>query len=290
MFCALAIAACNTRNSPTAPPGSRSASVSVTGGGLRILPENPTSADDLEVLVSGANSVTFRWERNGKPMEGARGAVLSRNLFTRGDDITLRAVIDGESREATVHISNSPPVVESVSISPEFICRGTDLTAKPLASDFEGDEVRFGCTWIVNGREMTEDSLVLKGDRFRAGDKVSLKVVPIDGSDKGKPFLSQSVVIPNGLPTFVSIPPTDFQGRLYRYDAKAVDPDGDSLTYSLISAPRGMTISSARGSVMWQVREDSALEHPVEIGVEDSVGGRSSQKFVLRVSAPQEGR
>lgn len=289
MFFVLAIAACNTRNSSTAPPGNRSASESVTGGGLRILPENPTSADNLEVLVSGANSVTFRWKRNGKLIEGARGAVLNRNLFTRGDDITLRAVIDGVSREAAVHIRNSPPVVESVSLSPEFICRGTDLTAKPVASDHDGDEVRFGCTWNINGREMPEDSLVLKGDRFRAGDKVSLKVVPIDGNVKGKPFVSQSVVIPNGLPTFVSIPPTDFQGRLYRYDARAVDPDGDSLTYSLISAPRGMTISGATGSVMWQVREDCALEHPVEIGVEDSAGGRSAQKFVLRVSAPQEG-
>lgn len=289
-FCAVAIAACNTGNGPKASPGRSPAAVRGGGGGVWIAPENPTSADNLAVQVSGASSVTFRWERNGEPIEGTHGAVLNRSLFRRGDVVTLKAVIDGVAREATVHILNSPPVVESLSLSPEFICRGTDITAKPTASDPDGDEVRFGYTWIVNGREMPDDSLVLKGDRFRAGDKVSLKVTPFDGRDKGKPFISQSVVIPNGYPVFVSVPPTDFRGRVYHYDAKAIDPDGDSLSYSLISAPPGMTIDGAKGSVMWHASEDSALENPVEIGVEDSVGGRSFQKFMLRVPVTQEDR
>lgn len=162
--------------------------------------------------------------------------------------------------------------------------------AKAAAFDHDGDDVRLVFKWMVNGQELLENSPVLKGDRFRAGDRVSLKVTPSDGHDEGKPFFSQAIVIPHASPTFVSTPPTDFQGRVYRYSAKAVDPDGGTLTYSLISAPSGMTIDSALGSVVWPVRDDDPIDQVVEIRVENSSGGSAAQKFALRVSLPYEGK
>jgi hypothetical protein len=40
-------------------------------------------------------------------------------------------------------------------------------------------------------------------------------------------------------------------GEVVTYDVKAVDPDGDKLTYALLQAPAGMTIDATSGRVAW---------------------------------------
>ena len=55
----------------------------------------------------------------------------------------------------------------------------------------------------------------------------------------------------NGPPVIVSTPPEQAApGRTYRYQAEAVDPDGDPLTWSLDQGPAGMAID-ADGQVTW---------------------------------------
>lgn len=40
-------------------------------------------------------------------------------------------------------------------------------------------------------------------------------------------------------------------GILYTYDVDATDPDGDTLTYALLTAPTGMSINSINGMINW---------------------------------------
>ncbi|MBI2208206.1 lamin tail domain-containing protein [Candidatus Woesearchaeota archaeon] len=54
----------------------------------------------------------------------------------------------------------------------------------------------------------------------------------------------------NGAPIITSVPITTAStGEQYRYDVEAADPDGDTLTYSLTSAPSGMSIGSSSGLI-----------------------------------------
>lgn len=54
-------------------------------------------------------------------------------------------------------------------------------------------------------------------------------------------------------PQFYGFAPTAtaIAGQLYTYDVNATDANGDSLTYSLISAPSGMSINTATGFIAW---------------------------------------
>ncbi|NCR35368.1 MAG: type I secretion C-terminal target domain-containing protein, partial [Microcystis aeruginosa S11-01] len=57
---------------------------------------------------------------------------------------------------------------------------------------------------------------------------------------------------PNRPPIFTSNPVVDaYIKKLYQYDANAIDPDRDALTYSLIIGPNGITINPDTGLVQW---------------------------------------
>jgi len=65
-------------------------------------------------------------------------------------------------------------------------------------------------------------------------------------------FPSAPPITENQAPIITSTPVTTaIVGVTYYYNAGATDPDGDTLTYSLIAKPSGMTIDSATGLISW---------------------------------------
>ncbi len=257
---------------------------------VKILPEMPTVVSDLNAVVAytGSGQVAEKWERNGQMIEGENSPVLfSKKRFVKGDRITVTITADGESASATVEIKNSLPVVTSLMFSPEFIYRGVDITASPVGFDADGDLVRFTYKWSVNGEELSEITPVMRGDRFKRGDRVSLVIIPYDNEGEGVPFISKPIIIPNAPPHFVSTPPAEFQAETYVYQAVAEDPDGDILTYSLVSAPQGMTIDARTGMITMKIMKEHAGTHPIEIVVQDPEGTRVSQQYSLTLTMPR---
>jgi hypothetical protein len=56
----------------------------------------------------------------------------------------------------------------------------------------------------------------------------------------------------NQTPIITSTPITTATvGQAYSYDVEATDPDGDTLTYFLVSSPTGMTINFLTGLIVW---------------------------------------
>ena len=95
-----------------------------------------------------------------------------------------------------------------------------------------------------------------------------------------------SLGIVNEAPEIVSVAPTRAEvDRLYSYAVEATDPDGDSLDYSLTAAPVGMTIVAATGLVEWTPTSGQTGINPVTVRVEDPLGFRDSQDFVITVAA-----
>ncbi|MDB5857580.1 MAG: hypothetical protein JWQ76_1269, partial [Ramlibacter sp.] len=68
------------------------------------------------------------------------------------------------------------------------------------------------------------------------------------------------------------------------YDADAVDPDGDALTYSLAQAPQGASIDAATGRVTWTT--SAAGTYNFSVVASDNRGGVSAQTFTLTVQPP----
>jgi hypothetical protein len=54
----------------------------------------------------------------------------------------------------------------------------------------------------------------------------------------------------------------NFDGRVWTYQVNATDADGDPLTYSLKSAPQGMTVGSGTGLIKWEVPPSSSEKPP----------------------------
>jgi len=252
---------------------------------VEILPRNATAAEDLQLLYTGREAALYRWEKNGQPISGENGARLSRSRYARGDRITALASVNGEEGRAVLAIGNAAPQVTSVAVGPEHICRGVDIAATPAAVDADGDPLSYSYQWLLNGEALPGDSPTLKGDRFKSGDRVSLKVTPHDQYEAGAVYLTQSFLIPNAAPHFVSAPPETFRGSTYVYLAKARDADGDSISYSLLSAPSGTKIDSSTGRLEWQVSGQSQ-NYPVEIEARDSRGLTALQKYSLSITIP----
>ena len=88
-------------------------------------------------------------------------------------------------------------------------------------------------------------------------------------------------------PDFTSDPPTEIDpGELLRYEAVAVDPNGDPLLFDLPLSPDGMTVHPDRGVVVWQPTLDQVGPHQVVLRVQDGQGGVDLQSFTIEVVPP----
>lgn len=90
--------------------------------------------------------------------------------------------------------------------------------------------------------------------------------------------------VPNGTPTIVSTPVTAATlNQLYRYDVRATDPEGQIITYSLASAPTGMRIDAATGTILWVPQTAPATPVNVRVLAVDERLGQAEQTFSIRV-------
>ena len=94
-------------------------------------------------------------------------------------------------------------------------------------------------------------------------------------------FLFTGCFLFNNSPVIESDPVTTAkEGAIYTYDVEAIDPNGDTLTYSLTVSPPDMTINSTTGVINWT---PTAVES-FDVTVEVSDGSKSAtQSFTITV-------
>ena len=76
--------------------------------------------------------------------------------------------------------------------------------------------------------------------------------------------------------------------EVYRYDADAIDPDGDSLTYAIVDGPGGLIINSETGALLWAASPDQVGQHTVTLSADDGRGGVATQTFKIDVQPARE--
>ncbi|MBE9061400.1 putative Ig domain-containing protein [cf. Phormidesmis sp. LEGE 11477] len=83
-------------------------------------------------------------------------------------------------------------------------------------------------------------------------------------------------------------------GANYFYDVDAIDPDKDTLTYSLMDAPDGMTIDKDKGFIRWDSASVEAYksnigeEANVTVRTVDQYGAEDTQNYTISLSSPDE--
>jgi|GEM_PF-6853575 len=100
----------------------------------------------------------------------------------------------------------------------------------------------------------------------------------------------QAMMIKNGVntaPTFTSSPKTSgIQGTTYTYTAKAIDAQGDVISYSLNSYHTSMTINQSTGVITWLTTSINPGNYSVVVKATDSKGLSSTQSFIISIQTP----
>ena len=122
-------------------------------------------------------------------------------------------------------------------------------------------------------------------------DDLGTHVVTVRAEDGRGGLTQQSftlrVVDPptNRPPLFTTAPVVDASANTpYVYRPGVADPDGDTLTFTLDSAPTGMTIDALTGELVWTPTADQLGGSAVAIVVSDVQGGSARQVFEVRVN------
>ncbi len=142
--------------------------------------------------------------------------------------------------------------------------------------------------WTKNGQsvnpdDVSESQYVIPASKLTRGDTWRCEAVKDLGYDLGEfSYGYDSAVIVNAAPQFTSAPVLSVvTGSAYVYDSNAVDGDGDVLTYSLTSAPVGMTINPNNGLITWTA--GSPGPYGVSISVTDG-SATDVQAFTITVT------
>lgn len=187
-----------------------------------------------------------------------------------GHPVTLQVVGEGgfavsQSFILTVFGSNPPPVITS---EPPTAARVGQMYAYQVVA-----ERPLAYSLVQGPAGMTLSSggtlLWVPGADQEGVHEVSLQGRDAHGATVLQTF-SVTVRAENRAPVFEGVPATSARvGEPYLSPMTASDPDGDSLTWSLISAPAGMSIHPKTGEMSWIPQEAQIGLHEVAVRVSD---------------------
>lgn len=242
---------------------------------LEIVSTDATRKAIISLVPKGFNlaDAEVRWYINGGHAAGIVPNQANQALIKKNDVLQAKALIHGrEIQSNIIKIRNTPPELSYVKIMPEVFRPGDTLSVEVAGSDIDGDEVKITYEWTKNG-ESAGNSSRMEGT-LRRGDKVAVKITPFDGESYGAFGLLRRD-IQNMPPAISEDKNYTFDGKTYTYQARASDPDGDTLTYALKSAPPDMSIDSSTGLIKWNLPPDFKGEAPAIISVTDGHGGEA---------------
>ena len=226
-----------------------SGGTSGTHGGFNIEVDKGTFATggSSSVKVSGksithSNAVNRAWSFDWTAPSAGSGtanvdiAAMSANgaYGNSGDAWSTMSLTISE----TVVVTNNPPSVSNVQITPSMATSLDDLTLAYTYSDQEGDlETGTSIHWFKNGGHQTQfnDQLTISKTHTTKNDDWWAKVTPSDGEDFGTETQSNIVTVFNAPPTIASavlLPsaPTSDDDLLASVTGPN-DNDGDALSY-----------------------------------------------------------
>ncbi|MBL8619023.1 MAG: hypothetical protein JNM72_25650 [Deltaproteobacteria bacterium] len=213
--------------------------------------------DDVDADVS-----VVTWTINGATLTGAssvRTTTHSGDTVVGGfdyNDVVQCAVSarDGTAIGTTVQdaltVSNTPPVLASVSLAPTTAYTNTDVTCShPAATDVDAvSTLSYTYRWLLNGSTISgQTGTTLSSSFFNKGQSVNCAVTPNDGAGAGTEVLSNTVGILNSAPVVtaaaISPNPAVEGDTLSCDDTGKSDADGDTVTLAYTWSVGGTTLS-----------------------------------------------
>ena len=207
------------------------------------------------------------------------------SVALEGHSITV-AVDDGvvsveRSYLLTVVNSNVSPVIGDV--LDDFVLAGTEYLFTPDIFDEDGDLLTLSLVDAPEPMLVVDDSFEWQTTLADLGEYT----VKFSVSDGQGGYAEQEYVLTvfaeNNPPSIVSDALTVAEeGNDYQYAVIATDADEDALTYQLITAPSGMTLSPI-GVISWSPDFNQSGNHSVEVSVSDGTA-TAIQSYTIAVA------
>ncbi len=254
---------------------------------LEVIPHDASRDTVLRLIPRGfvISDAKIEWLVNGKVTSSPVPSQFRPKETKKGDKVQARAILqDGEIFSNIVQMKNNPPELIKVKVMPEVFKPGDTLYVDVSGSDIDGDEVKILYEWTKNGMPAGNDKRI--DGQIKRGDRVSVKITPFDGEVNGRTIILHRE-IGNLPPMIIEKKEFNFDGKVYTYQIKAEDTDGDALTFSLKSSPKGMTIDSSTGLIHWNVPAGFRGKSIITVSVTDGHGGEAVQSFTLDITTEQ---
>ncbi|MFH1463842.1 MAG: right-handed parallel beta-helix repeat-containing protein [Pseudomonadota bacterium] len=239
---------------------------------VSIAPSGATAGQALTCVVGSAatdadgDAVTYRmtWTRGGVAYAGPStttwsGDTVPASVTTAAEVWACTATpndgtVDGSTAGAsvTIGISNTPPVVDSLSLTPTTVRTDTTLNTHVSTSDADGDTVTVSYAWYVDGSLISATGSTLSGATwFDKDQQVYVVATPNDGHVDGSPVTSSTVTVLNttpGAPSVAISPASPIEAvdaLLCQVTAASSDTDGDAVTYAMTWTRSGSAYAGA---------------------------------------------
>ena len=207
--------------------------------------------------------------------------------FNGSDSFTVQVsdseLTDSITVSVTVNPVNDVPVItEGASVTLEVNEDSSDSVTF-TATDADNDPL----TWSISSGAV-EGIVTQTGSEFSYAPAAdfngsdSFVVQVSDGTATGTSTVNVTVIAVNDAPVVTSAPVTTAsEYQVYAYDVTATDAEGDAVSYSLNTAPTGMTMSAA-GEIRWI--PESAGTYTVVVNAADG-SDAGTQSFDITVNA-----
>jgi len=130
-----------------------------------------------------------------------------------------------------------------------------------------------GITWVYEWTKNNEP--FGKGDSvngFKRGDNIAVKITPFDGENYGVAKVL-TTEIKNTVPRVIEGQTATLEGKNLTYQLKAIDPDGDTLSYSLVEGPPGVTVDQKSGLITWSNVPEDQQKMDIKVKINDGHNG-----------------
>lgn len=245
---------------------------------------------------SDGDVLNYRWATNRGSIEGGGATVNWTAPEVAGTYTVTVSVDDGKGNQVVAYLDievaeNHPPTIENLAIKGSDIVVSQSYEAECLASDPDGDELRY--EWSVTGGNISGKGSVVT---WTAPDEVGTYtiMVRVDDGQDGEDVASVDVEVRsvNNPPEITGITVTNkvgepmrrgkvLKGYEYWVECSAVDPDGDRLSYDW-QISDGRILEQKRNRILWRAPEEE-MRVTITAVVRDERGSQDRDSITLKV-------